>query len=596
MENTSSSAPRLLVMEDDAGLARLLQRRLEREGFEVHVARDGEEGLAKFAAGGYDALAIDYEMPIHNGLQVIRILRERGPVPPVVMLTGTGNELVAVEVMKLGAADYIVKDVEGHYLDLLPAVLTSVMERGRLAEAKRRSDEALRESEERFRAIANYTYDWESWIGTKGETLWVNPAVERMTGYTVREAMHMLDYPIQIIHPDDRERMAEVFRGAQAGSSGADIQFRILHKDGSVIWGAIAWQPIYGENGDCLGFRSSVRNITQRKRAEDALDSMRKQLRHDDSAFAGIVGRHPRMRTLFETIREVVDTDVPVHIYGDSGTGKELVAHAIHNNSARANKPFIAVNCSALPASLLESELFGHVKGAFTGAIKAKRGRFELADGGTIFLDEVGDLSTSVQVSLLRVLQEGMIDRVGDERSTRVDVRVLSATHKDLRKEVATGRFREDLYYRLCVIPIEVPPLRERRDDIPLLAAHILGSISRVMPGKDIVFSEEAMDILMAYRWPGNVRELQNAIHFAAVKCKGEEIQPVHLPPTIASHAALEAVGAGAGPARRGRKPVLNLEAVEQALRYANGNKVEAARHLGVSRATLYRYLDDADD
>ncbi|MEO8377781.1 MAG: sigma 54-interacting transcriptional regulator [Candidatus Sumerlaeota bacterium] len=422
-----------------------------------------------------------------------------------------------------------------------------------------------------------------------------------MTGYTVREAMHMVDYPVQIIHPDDRERITEVLRGALGGSSGSDIQFQILHKNGSAIWGAISWQPIHNETGACIGYRSSVRNITQRKQAELALDSLRKSLRNDDVAFAGIVGRHPRMKSLFETIREVVDNDVPVAIAGESGTGKELVAQAIHNQGPRANKPFIAVNCSALPDNLLESELFGHVKGAFTGAIKSKRGRFELADGGTIFLDEVGDLTPAVQVSLLRVIQEGTIDRVGDEHSTRVDVRVISATHKDLREEVIAGRFREDLYYRLCVIPIVVPPLRQRIEDVPLLAMHIIASISKNSQRKEITMTDEALDMLMSHHWPGNVRELQNAIHFAAVKCKGDEILPHHLPPTIGALAlnTPRPVYTGAAPVspvhndvKRGRKPVLATGAVQEALRRTNNNRVEAARLLGVSRATLYRYLE----
>jgi PAS domain S-box-containing protein len=299
--------------------------------------------------------------------------------------------------------------------------------------------------------------------------------------------------------------------------------------------------------------------------------------------FSGIIGRDKQMLEIFDLIRDLADTDVPVLVQGESGTGKELVAAAIHNEGPRANRQFVPVNCGALPESLLESELFGHVKGAFTGAIRDKKGRFELADGGTIFLDEIGDISPAMQVKLMRVLQEGTFERVGSETTLKVDVRVISATNKDLQAEIAAGRFRDDLYYRLSVVPVWLPPLRDRRHDIPLIAEQILARALRSSRHEDVTMAPETMDILMNHDWPGNVRELQNWIQFALVKCKNGVIRPEHLPP----YRGQPRPGKG-----RGRRHHLDIAAVREAVARANGNKQEAARLLGVSRATLYRFLD----
>ncbi len=327
-----------------------------------------------------------------------------------------------------------------------------------------------------------------------------------------------------------------------------------------------------------------------RVRAEEALLTLRRQM-SSERAFMGIVGRTPAMLDLFVTIREVAMSDLPVAIRGESGTGKELVAAAIHAAGPRANRPFVPVNCAALPEGLLESELFGHVRGAFTGAIRDKKGRFELADGGTLFLDEVGDLPPSAQVSLLRVLQEQVVERVGDEKPRRIDVRVISASHRDLRRLVSAGKFREDLFYRLCVIPIPVPPLRERRDDIPLLADHVLEQVRRETDGIPHTISHSAMQALLAHDWPGNVRELQNAIHYARVKCRGTAIEVRHLPASVTEGRAA-ATAPPTPPTPRGRRPKLTAEAVRRVMAQVDGNKALAALRLGVSRTTLYRYLE----
>ncbi|MDD5698653.1 MAG: sigma-54 dependent transcriptional regulator, partial [Victivallaceae bacterium] len=273
--------------------------------------------------------------------------------------------------------------------------------------------------------------------------------------------------------------------------------------------------------------------------------------------------------------------------------GKELVARAIVQHSPRAGKPFLAINCAASPENLLESELFGHVKGAFTGAIRDKKGRFELADGGTIFLDEIGDISPAMQVKLLRVLQEGTFERVGGEKTFKVDVRIISATNKDLTQEMAAGRFREDLFYRLNVIPLALPPLRERGSDIIILAEYLLAGAAHEAGRDRIHFSAPVIDALLAYDWPGNIRELQNWIQYALLKCKGEVIELIHLPANSGRDWVDLKVKLEPPPARQTRKRKLSLAKVQAALVQTHGNKKRAAELLGVGRATFYRFLDE---
>jgi PAS domain S-box-containing protein len=313
-----------------------------------------------------------------------------------------------------------------------------------------------------------------------------------------------------------------------------------------------------------------------------------KQRAGELTSFGNIIGHDSKMISIFKQIKEVADYDYPVHISGETGTGKELVAAAIHNESRRGGAPFVPINCGALPEGLIESELFGHVKGAFTGAIRDKKGRFELANTGTVFLDEVTELSNNMQAKLLRFLQEGEFERVGGEQTISVDVRVISATNKNLKEAVKRGRFREDLYYRLNVIPVHLPPLRERKIDIPLLSEHFLQEARQRYGKKNLKISSKAMSLMLDYRWPGNVRELQNAIQYAIVKSNNRLIAADDLPLELRD---LENICARRGPSRK-----LDAEAVRTALERTGGNKVKAAKLLGVGRATLYRFLHGHPD
>ncbi|MEE4113855.1 MAG: sigma 54-interacting transcriptional regulator [Desulfobacteraceae bacterium] len=303
------------------------------------------------------------------------------------------------------------------------------------------------------------------------------------------------------------------------------------------------------------------------------------------NGFCNIIGCDDKMVDVFRQIKDVSGYDYPVHIFGETGTGKELVANAIHNESLRAGNPFVPINCGALPEGLIESELFGHVKGAFSGAIREKKGRFELADKGTILLDEIAELPKLLQVKLLRFLQEGTFEKVGGEKTVSVDVRVISASNKDLKKEVKRGHFREDLLYRLNVIPIHIPPIRERKSDIPRLVAHFLSKAPIIHGQRPVHIAQEALDILMDYAWPGNVRELQNAVQFSIVRCKGKVIRPEDLP--------LELRDIILEKPKRGPQRKLDAGMVKAALTKTGGNKARAAKVLGVGRATLYRFLGD---
>jgi len=301
--------------------------------------------------------------------------------------------------------------------------------------------------------------------------------------------------------------------------------------------------------------------------------------------FSGIIGKDPKMQLIYKLIEDIAPTDATALIQGDSGTGKELVARAIHRRSPRKNKPFVVINCSAYPATLLESELFGHEKGAFTGAIRQKSGRFEQAHDGTVFLDEIGEISPSAQIKLLRVLQTQKFERIGGEKTLNVNVRITAATNKELLQQVKQGSFREDLYYRLNIIPINLPLLSERRNDIPLLARYFLRRFAAEQSKKIDDFSPESLRLLFDYPWPGNVRELENSVEHATVLAKGRRIEPSDLPTVL--HTTTAAVRAAQAPTLIEHERKLLQEVLEE----CGWNKKQAAKRLGISRSTLYDKL-----
>ena len=340
-----------------------------------------------------------------------------------------------------------------------------------------------------------------------------------------------------------------------------------------------------------------IKRILRMKQLEEENVSLRKKV-EERYGLEGLVGKSPQMLKLYELIETVAQTDTTVLISGESGTGKELAANAIHFQSPRKKGPFVKVNCAALPETLLESELFGHEKGAFTGALRQRKGRFEMADGGTLFLDEIGDISLGVQVKLLRVLQERQFERVGGNETLSVDVRLICATQKDLKDEIRKGAFREDLYYRLNVVPIALPPLRERREDVLLLADHFIDKFSKKM-GKEITgLTGDAKTLLLKYPFPGNIRELENMLERAIALIKGKVIQAEDLPDELCGQpSSIQDVCNRI----RGSKPLASAtklfekEYIQSVLEKTQGKKGQAADTLGISRKTLWEKIKELE-
>jgi len=359
-----------------------------------------------------------------------------------------------------------------------------------------------------------------------------------------------------------------------------------MRKDGSYVHILKNAAILRDEAGQVLGAVETLTDISEIARRDEQIQQLSK-LVDTIGDFQGMVGKSPVMQQVFDLTRKAAQSEAPVIIYGESGTGKELVAHAIHALGWRREGPFIPCNCAALNEALLESELFGHVKGAFTGAYTHRQGRFEAANRGDIFLDEVGDIPPAIQVKLLRVLETKQFERVGDHRSISVDVRIITATHRDLETLVSEGVFREDLFFRINVIPIHLPPLRERLDDIPLLVEHFIRHLRR-RSGKEISgLTREAMKIFQDYPWPGNVRELKGALEYAFVVAEDGLITPEHLPPQLVSPELSRQHLPETGAIRNADERM----ALVKALRQSHGNQSQAAALLGVSRVTVWHRM-----
>ena len=431
-------------------------------------------------------------------------------------------------------------------------------------------------------------------VDTAGVILSANPAMEKITGYNHEELVGQrcdilaCDACVGARHVG-KEHYCELFHQGRISRR----RCRLRRRDGTYLPVLKNAALLKDDCGRVVGGVETITDLSEINAKEESLKRLHRQLSIDQS-FQGIVGASKPMRQLFGLIEAAAESDAPVLIQGESGTGKEMVANAIHQLSRRAKDPWVKVNCAALNESLQESELFGHVKGAFTGAGTSRVGRFEAADGGDFLLDEIGELAPSTQVKLLRVLQEQVVERVGDNRPISIDVRLISATNRDLRRLAADGRFREDLYYRVAVILIQVPPLRERPGDLPLLIDAFTNRV-RAKTGKPVAgFGPAAMEIMLGYDWPGNVRELINAIEYAFVLCREGEIQPDHLPKQLL-HAKPSQNYLKVRKRRAAGPTPTDRDQIKQALKQAGGNRTEAAKLLGISRVTLWKWLKSMD-
>jgi formate hydrogenlyase transcriptional activator len=383
---------------------------------------------------------------------------------------------------------------------------------------RKTAEEKIREQEMELRQILDVSPQQIAVLGPGGERLYANRAALDYFGLTLEEWRQIpgrVFRPVSFIHPDDRERLARASDSSRSSGSAYELEMRAEGADGNYRWFLAHFNPLHDDKGQVKRWYAALTDIEDRKRAEEKLQQENVALREEidkASMFEEIVGTSRSLKAVLSQIAKVAPTDSTVVITGETGTGKELIARAVHKRSQRSSRPFVSVNCAALPPTLVSSELFGHEKGAFTGATQRRLGRFEMANGGTIFLDEVGELLPDTQAALLRVLQEREFERVGGGQPIQVDVRVIAATNRDLNAAVANGTFRRDLLYRLNVFPIEMPPLRERKDDILMLVEYFVQRYAN-RAGRNIrSIDQKTLDLLQSYDWPGNIRELQNII------------------------------------------------------------------------------------
>jgi PAS domain S-box-containing protein len=749
---------RALYIEDDPAAARLFQRTFSRLGHEAAPAANGEEGLHAWESGDYDVLIVDHDMPKMKGLEVVRTLAAKGSLPPTVMITGAGDERVAVEAMKLGVEDYLVKTCGDGYLDLLVSAVVRALERKRLREEKEAAQYALRESEERHRLLAEHATDIISRVSPEGTILYASPAARRLLGYDVETDLLGRSF-YEFCHPDDLDIIEAAHKRLLKSAGSVTATFRLKRKDGVFTWHETTANAVQDAPSGLVREMVAVsRDVSLRKKAEDALKEARDQLelrvaertaelsavnealrseiasrsraeealalahaqlksraeelqlseqrfraifdsaqdcifvkdlslsyvmvnpfmesflelpaseilgRKDEELFprgeglhaegiehrvlkgesvevertssmrgerftlletripmrnsegnvvglfgisrnitersrkpwsAGVEQRDPRSKVMRRTLglaRTVARTEATVLLTGESGAGKDYIARYIHENSTRAGGPFFSLNCSALPHELAESELFGHEPGAFTGARKAKKGLLELAEGGTLLLNEVGELPLPLQAKLLTFMDTRTFVKVGGEKSVSVDVRLIAATNRDLRRAVGEGLFREDLFYRLNVVSIIAPPLRERKEDIPELVRSLAREIAARLQLKTIPeIDSEIMEALTSYSWPGNVRELKNVLERGFILSQGNRFNLGAV--GLTAPAATDAQSELSLPEGRSLNDLIadmKMRHVKNAMRVARGNRNQAAKMLGLTRYSLTRMM-----
>ncbi|WP_429885805.1 sigma 54-interacting transcriptional regulator [Geoalkalibacter halelectricus] len=549
----------ILIVDDEESIRYTFSRFLLAPGRTVEVAQSYEDALEKLAVCSFDLIFCDILLGGRSGIDLLEEVRRRGHHLPVVMITGSPEVDSATEALRLGAYDYLAKPVRRE------ALL-------RIAD-KALQYKALRDEKEKLQADLQAVFRSvkDAILTTDGDLRLVqaNAAAGRLCGISAARAGESLDH----LAPCADRCLGLLRQSLESRRSLERERIECVHPRHGRRIVSVSASPLRGAQGEHRGAMLVVRDETR-------LDALERRI-GERSSFHGLVGTSAPMQEVYELLETLAEVPTTVLITGESGTGKELVARALHDGGPRRDGPLIRVNCAALSENLLESELFGHVRGAFTGAVKDKVGRFEAAHGGTLFLDEIGDITPALQLRLLRVLQEKEIERVGANRSIPVDVRVVAATNQELTEKIRRGEFREDLFYRLKVVTVKLPPLRERREDIAPLAAHFLAQFNEKL-GRDIRdLSPEAHKALLAHPWPGNVRELQHALEHACILCRNGRIEIAHLPAEISTSAASAA------------NQVISPAAIQRALHAAGGNKTQAARMLGISRRTVYRKLDE---
>ncbi|MGR3293192.1 MAG: sigma-54 dependent transcriptional regulator [Candidatus Scalindua sp.] len=558
---------KILIVDDEEEIRYIMKSFLMRDGYEVSTAIDYNDAFDKLSEIDFDLVFTDINLGIKSGIDVLREVKRRNLICPVIMITGDPNFETATDAVRLGAYDYITKPIK---IETLTRITSLALQFKSVVEEKEKYQSNL---EAIFRSVrdAIITVDKELRI------IEINDAAEEIFGFPGKREVkgercesflnkcsgkyvEALTETINTKLPSERSRF-------ESGNN---------NRSRRVV--SVTTYPLIDSNELLNGCVMVVRDET---RLTDLENNMNKRQR-----FHKIIGKSDKMQKIYSFIDALSDTQTTVLITGENGTGKGLVAEALHYHKKDNKVPFVVVGCASLSDNLLESELFGHVKGAFTGAVSNRIGRFQKADGGTIFLDEIGDISNSMQLRLLRVLQDMEFERVGDSTPVRVNIRVIAATNQDIRKKVRYKEFREDLYYRLKVVELAIPPLRERREDIPLLVDHFVKVFNKKLNKNIKSVSADVQKVFMDYKWPGNVRELQHALEHAFVVCKKPFITIDNLPSEIG-------VKSTASVQSKGEKEHNEIDSIVNALNKTGWNKAKAARLLGIGRTTLYAKIEE---
>ncbi len=561
-----------LVVDDDpldVELLRIHAAAMRGPHLTLETCSDPDELISRLQAPSpVDLLLLDYRLADRSGLDVLHAVRDAGILTPIVLLTGHADIELAMQAMRAGANDFLAKQ------ELAPMTLARtvryVMEKHLAERQLAQTLEELQRSRDDMASMLDRLRLSVIMMNEQGQVIYVNHATERLMQFTAAEVLRT---PWQTLYPAPAETLTKLEAMLQRPADQREmvaLQFALPSGEERWLDVEVHDDPRDGRRKILFCYDVSEVHDLRAELAERVPSS-------------GLIGQSEPMQRVVQWIRDLAAVDSTALIVGETGTGKELVARAIHSVSPRRDKPFVAINCAGLTESLLASQLFGHRRGAFTGALQDQKGLFVAAEGGTILLDEIGDIPPAVQTALLRVLQEREVTPLGETTPRRIDVRVLAATHQNLLELVEKGLFRRDLLYRIRVARIDVPPLRARRSDIPLLVQHFLQQVGhRRSPGETPVLrvSRAAMLALCAHDWPGNVRELRSAVEFASIRCRRAVMQVEDLPP--------EVVEAQANPV------VQDLEGdertrIQEALRTARGNRTHAATLLGWSRATFYR-------
>lgn len=563
---------KILIIDDEEGIRISFQSFLSEEGYDVITAEDYDSAIKAITKNQVDLIFADIILGGYTGIDLLREVKNRDLQCPVILITGEPTLETAAESVRLGAFDYLTK----------PVLKEALLHAAKLAlDHKALADEKdqIEAEKERYRsnleAIFRSVKDAIITVDRNMRVIEANKATENICGIDPKEVFGKAfsDGPYQC-DKSCYKVLREVLKNKKTIKEYRS-ECRHQHRPKQVV--VLTSSPLLDRGGKFIGAVLVIRDITR-------LSNLERELR-ERHQFHNIIGKSRKMQDIYRLLTDLADMETTVLITGETGTGKELVAKALHYSGARALKQLVIVNCSALSENLLESELFGHIRGAFTGATRDKQGRFQAADGGTILLDEIGDISPMIQIKLLRVLQEKEFERVGESTPLKVDVRVIAATNRDLKEKVRIGEFREDLYYRLNVMQIELPPLRERLEDVPLLVNHFCDLFNRSFEKRIDGISDEVLRTFMGYPWPGNIRELEHAIEHAFVLCRDRTITVDHVPSEIKEYTEIKK-------ATPGKNSIEAPQVIVEALNKTGWNKARAARLLGISRQTLYRKID----